>query len=190
MSDAVEFFVALIPRRKNRLIPFRVGNFAKNRPDEKGVEAQATLASACLPNRPPTPFTGPVRLDVAFRMPIPGGWPEWKRTAAIAGTLHHTKRPDRGNLLKLLEDALRGAFYSDDSLVVAGDVSKSYGQIPGYEIRLTPLVQATKPERAPKSKKAKASEMVVVSQGPVAVVETPFVREPSATPPAGSPMPW
>ena len=29
-----------------------------------------------------------------------------------------TKRPDLGNLIKLLEDALRGAVYTDDALIV------------------------------------------------------------------------
>lgn len=148
MIEALSFFVPMVPRRKNRLKIVRVGGFHKLAPDEKGKEAQDTLAARTYEHRPSSPINGPVRLDVAFVMPIPTGWPAWKKTAAREGRFHHVSRPDRGNLLKLLEDALKGPFYSDDSVVVAGNVAKSYGDVSGYKITLSPLHQATRASEA------------------------------------------
>lgn len=180
MSDPITFFVSMIPRQKNQLRAFKIGGFARVVPGKDTQENQATLASLMAPYRPSVPFSCPVRVHVMFVMPIPLGWPEWKKLAAREGCFHHVSRPDRGNLLKLLEDALTGPFLADDSLIVGGLVEKSYGDVPGYGVTLTPLPQATKPERVAKAPRAKKPECVAkapVSQGPIAVVETPLVRE-------------
>lgn len=134
----------MMPRRKNRLRIVKIGRFSKLAPDEDGKQAQETLAARVVEHRPPVPFAGPVRLDVTFVMPIPKGWPAWKHAAALGGRVYPTSRPDRGNLLKLLEDALKGLFYADDSLVVGGDVAKRYGDVPGYRIVLEELSEATR----------------------------------------------
>lgn len=151
--NALSFFVSMVPRRKNRLQIVKVGGFSKLAPDAKGAQSQETLASLIAPYRPPVPLNGPVRLDVSFVMPIPSGWPEWKRAAALEGRLHHVSRPDRGNLLKLCEDAMTGPFLTDDSRIVGGVVEKIYGVTPGYQIRLQELEQAQKPVRVKKPKR-------------------------------------
>lgn len=146
--NRLEFFVAMTPRKKNNLKPFRRGNFVRLHYDAKTKQAQETLAARVYEHRPSAPWDNPVRLDVVFVMPIPDGWPLWKKKAALEGRFHHVSRPDRGNLLKLLEDALKGPFYTDDSAVVTGDVGKAYGEVPGYRIVLTELAQATRETEA------------------------------------------
>ena len=141
-SPSITFFVSMIPRQKNKLRAFKIGGFARVVPGKDTAQNQATLASLCAPYRPEIPFSGPVRLDVTFVFAIPKGWPEWKKTAARQGDWHHVSRPDRGNLLKLLEDALTGPFLADDSQIVGGEVAKRYGDVPGYEIKIEPLGQA------------------------------------------------
>lgn len=69
------------------------------------------------------PFDGPLQMDVICvfpnrkkprkRVPRPRRW--------------HTKKKDRDNLLKLIQDAGNGILYHDDSQVVAGDVVKLIG---------------------------------------------------------------
>jgi crossover junction endodeoxyribonuclease RusA len=48
-------------------------------------------------------------------------------------------RPDRGKLLRAVEDALTGVIYADDSQVVGGDVVKSWGPTDCVEIHVAPL---------------------------------------------------
>ena len=141
----LEFFVAQRPRQKGnskRLI--RVGRARRPmlvpRRDDK--LAEDALAARVMEFRPPQPFLGPVRLDVTFCMPVPRSWPQRRHEAALAGRELPAVRPDRGNLLKLVEDALEGPFYADDGQIVAGDVAKVYAEVPGYRIKLTPLLEA------------------------------------------------
>ena len=64
-------------------------------------------------------------LDVVFVFPIPARRRKGKR-ALVPGT-PHVQRPDRGNLLKMVEDVLEGIVYADDCVVCAGDVRKEWG---------------------------------------------------------------
>jgi Holliday junction resolvase RusA-like endonuclease len=47
-----------------------------------------------------------------------------------------TGRPDRGKLLRCVEDALQGIIYCDDALICGGPVNKRYGPVPGAQIWL------------------------------------------------------
>lgn len=146
MSESLSFFVAMKPKQKGN--SKRIVKFGKRFSligDEKARQAEQTLTALLLPHRPPEPFRGPVRLDVTFVFPVAESWPAWKKQAAHDGRLRHVSTPDRGNCLKLVEDAMNGLFYVDDSQVVDGRVEKEYGPRPGYQITLTPLLQAEKP---------------------------------------------
>ncbi len=79
-------------------------------------------------------FTGPLALRVIFRMPVPPSWSAKKKAAAIAGSVHHVSRPDFGNLLKSVEDAMNGVVYKDDSAIVSVSGHKCYDDFPGVEI--------------------------------------------------------
>lgn len=105
--------------------------------------AESALVDALLvhPSRPSSPLSGPLRLDVEAVVSVPSGWSRKKREAALSGELRPTTRPDRGNYLKLAEDALQAAGYlADDSNVVEGDVRKSYGNPPGWRFALGVVV--------------------------------------------------
>jgi Holliday junction resolvase RusA-like endonuclease len=54
--------------------------------------------------------------------------PYWKESA-----------PDRDNADKILLDALKGMFWRDDSIVVAGPVIKQYSEIPRTEIYINKI---------------------------------------------------
>jgi Holliday junction resolvase RusA-like endonuclease len=115
--------------------------------------------------RPPgwRPYLGPVRLDVTFYFARPkksrGAAPPYPSSGGSVG--------DRGNYLKLLEDALQGGVYADDRQVVAGEVAKAWaldGRA-GYRVRVTALADEdpARPEgaeppvpRPPRPRKAPA----------------------------------
>ena len=86
------------------------------------------------------PFFGPVRLDVNFYMPIPKSTSGIKRRQMLSGMIHHIGKPDRSNLLKFIEDCLQAAeAISNDSIIVAGETQKIYGEEPQTIIRLTEI---------------------------------------------------
>jgi Holliday junction resolvase RusA-like endonuclease len=85
----------------------------------------------------PTAHEGPVIMDLFFYLPRPKSLP--KRV------VHHLKKPDKGNLEKGVEDALKGLIWRDDSQVIDGRVRKQYGDPPRVVIALQ-LFDATEPE--------------------------------------------
>lgn len=87
-------------------------------------ERQERVAELARPYAPPRPLLGSVRLSVTFVMP-------------------DRRRVDRGNLLKLIEDALEGDFYVDDSQIESGEVRKRLAfptEGSGYEIVISGLL--------------------------------------------------
>jgi Holliday junction resolvase RusA-like endonuclease len=70
------------------------------------------------------PWTGPVRLNVRFGMPVPASLSKRKRAAMVS--TRHTKKPDASNLLKAVEDALNGILWADDGQIADLALVKSY----------------------------------------------------------------
>lgn len=102
---------------------------------------------ACARDAAPTELLrGPLRVDFAFIMPRPQAHytkPTKKRpgTALRDDAPHyHTKKPDRTKLMRSTEDALTGVIWADDTLIVAGETTKIYGEKPGCHITITPLL--------------------------------------------------
>ena len=63
-----------------------------------------------------------------------------KREAALAGKLRPTTKPDVSNVLKGVEDALKGVWYVDDSQIVGyGELGKWYAERPRIEIAMQVL---------------------------------------------------
>jgi len=85
----------------------------------------------------PTAHEGPVVMDLFFYLPRPKSLP--KRVK------HHLKKPDKGNLEKGVEDALKGLIWRDDSQVIDGRTRKQYGDPPRVVIALQ-LFDAAEPE--------------------------------------------
>lgn len=152
----MEFFIAATPAQKGnskriirvprRGLPpaLRIASSVKDKAAEMAV---ARLALAYRPGRP---LEGPLRLDATFCMPVPPSWSRRQRAEALAGLRYPIggNRLDRGNMLKLLEDALQLAgFYQHDGQIVDGAVRKVYSATPGYRVRLEPLVAFATPDQ-------------------------------------------
>lgn len=87
------------------------------------------------------PLAAAVRLDVAVDLPIPPLSQEhplsW-RVRALAGEPDagpiEEGTADRGNLLKMIEDAARGLLYADDAQVLTGPAAKRWSTSPGWHV--------------------------------------------------------
>lgn len=90
------------------------------------------------------PLTVPVAMDVVFMMPIPKSTSKTKTAAMMNGTIHHMKRPDVDNMLKLVNDVLNNLVFKDDSQVIEIHARKIYSSKPGTYIRIIPVENQTK----------------------------------------------
>ena len=84
-------------------------------------------------------MTGPIILSVTFFMPIPKSTSGIKKRQMANGIIHHIKKPDVDNLLKLVCDALNQTIFSDDSQIIEVRAKKIYSNNPGTSIRIIPL---------------------------------------------------
>lgn len=100
-------------------------------------EAELKFAAIeVMGDRPP--LEGPLRLDMKVVVPIPSSWPKKKQSAARAGELLPTGKPDWDNFGKVV-DAGNMVVWVDDSQIVDGRVTKAYGDKPGMWIRVSPV---------------------------------------------------
>jgi Holliday junction resolvase RusA-like endonuclease len=142
MGKRIEFFVPGIPKSKNERRAFVVGGRAVMTNPAKTVQAQRAFAAVAAENRPPAPWTGPVRLMATFVMPIARSWKRADQEAARAGTKRPTSRPDLSRLVVLIEDAMSGVFYADDSQIVESITSKIHGDVTGTRV----VVESLEPD--------------------------------------------
>ena len=80
--------------------------------------------------------TGPVVVDLTFSFVPPKSWPDWKREAAIAGSIRNTSKPDLDNLTKCL-DAFNGIVFEDDSQISSIVAKKRYAEKSGIRVCVT-----------------------------------------------------
>lgn len=87
-------------------------------------------------------LTNPVRIDALFVMERPQyhyRTGKFKHLLRDDAPHYHTTKPDRGKLLRAVEDALTKTVYIDDGQSVKGDVVKIYGDKPGVILKITDL---------------------------------------------------
>jgi Holliday junction resolvase RusA-like endonuclease len=78
------------------------------------------------------PLTGPVRMDFIAKFPFPKKMSGVNRLA----THWHTARPDKSNVEKIIEDALKGFVWLDDSQVSSGYSEKIYADEPLVHVKV------------------------------------------------------
>lgn len=101
-------------------------------PDSK--DWKRTVMAQALPARPAQLLVGPLVAEFTFFLPRPKSAP--KRV------VRPVTKPDLSNLLKGVEDALRGIVYADDSQLVDLRVSKTFADaacLPGIHILIEEL---------------------------------------------------
>ena len=104
---------------------------------------QHKLIALMYEHRPPEPLQGALALGVRAYLPIPKSKPKKWQTAALAGIIRPTTKPDFDNLIKQIKDCCNRAFWEDDKQVVEylPGTGKYYndGRGPRWEIEITEL---------------------------------------------------
>jgi Holliday junction resolvase RusA-like endonuclease len=121
-----------LQRNRHRIVKKKgggqfVANYlpAESRSEQGAVRMFASLAMAGRP-----PLEGPLDLRMTAFMPVPPSWSQKKQRAALDGLIYPTGKPDCSNLVKLVEDAMLGVCYRDDSQIVSLHVWKAYSDRP------------------------------------------------------------
>lgn len=82
---------------------------------------------------------GPIALWVKVYRPIPKSFSKKKQKLAEIGRIRPTTKPDVSNYIKIIEDALNGVIWKDDSQIVRLLVDKYYSEKPRIEIEVEEL---------------------------------------------------
>ncbi|WP_315305556.1 RusA family crossover junction endodeoxyribonuclease [Selenomonas noxia] len=118
----------------------RQGGFVKAYDPAKSRDYKSYVRMIAAQNAPVTPVEGAIEFSLRIYRAIPKGMPKYKREAAKAGTLRPVTKPDVSNVLKGVEDALKGVWYKDDSQIVGyGVLGKWYDERPRIEIMMREL---------------------------------------------------
>ncbi|MED3732535.1 RusA family crossover junction endodeoxyribonuclease [Geobacillus stearothermophilus] len=103
---------------------------------KKSRDFKHYLKLAASKHRPEKLLKGPISLVVKVYKPTLKSFSKKKKAAAEAGQLRPTTKPDVSNYLKLIEDALTGVIWKDDSQIIDCSISKYYSETPRTEIQI------------------------------------------------------
>jgi len=118
----------------------RQGGFVKAYDPAKSRDYKSYVRLIAAQNAPVTPVEGAIEFSLRIYRAIPKGMPKYKREAAKAWALRPVTKPDVSNVLKGVEDALKGVWYKDDSQIVGyGVLGKWYDERPRIEIMMREL---------------------------------------------------
>ena len=136
--STIEFQVLGVPIPKGRPKFRRLGSFVTAYTPAKTKKAEAVIAKAFKERFPhfQLPDSDKVMLRVIFFMPIPKSTSKIRRKQMIEKSEYHTKKPDLDNLVKLVQDALNGVAWKDDSHIVFTQAIKCYGETPKTDIEI------------------------------------------------------
>ena len=118
----------------------RQDGFVKAYDPAKSRDYKSYVRLIAAQNAPVTPVEGAIEFSLRIYRAIPKGMPKYKREAAKEGRLRPVTKPDVSNVLKGVEDALKGVWYKDDSQIVGyGVLGKWYDERPRIEIMMREL---------------------------------------------------
>lgn len=117
----ISFIIYIDPVAKGRPRITRTGHAYTPTTTRLFENALRALAAPYKPNKP---LTGPLHVDVVFRLKKPK---KSKNTYPIV-------RPDTDNFLKAVLDCGNGIFWEDDSQIVEIHAQKVYSEKPAIEI--------------------------------------------------------
>lgn len=135
-DDTIVIVLAGAPMGKERVRMTRQGHAytperTVNYESRLALAAQQVMAGRAL-------LDGPIEVSVEAHMPVAESKPRKWKSAALAGDIRPTKKPDWDNFGKIL-DALNLVVWVDDSQIVEGRVQKFYSDQPRMEIHVRPL---------------------------------------------------
>lgn len=135
----LNIIIDAIPIGKARPRVTTRGGFAHAYTPKKTKDAEAEYRQLIALQLPKgfKPFTGALKVDMVFGMPVPSSVSNKKRTAMIGKP--HVKKPDCTNIYKAVEDSANGLLWSDDSQICELTALKVYAEKPFIKIVVTDL---------------------------------------------------
>lgn len=121
----------------------RRGNFVTAYEPKKSRTFKSLVSEMAQLKKPEKLIESAVNMSVKIYRGVPKSWSGKKTTAALAGTIRPTGRPDLDNYIKLVSDAINAVILRDDSQVVSLDGSgKWYSETPRVEVIITEIGQS------------------------------------------------
>ncbi len=116
------------PRTKSQAVMSKSGRmfahtYEPGKKDSPARQWKADIKQEAIKHKPPTPFRGPVGVEIVFYFPRPA---RLCRKIDAMGPIPHVCKPDRDNCEKAVLDALKGILFVDDCQVYQGEVRKFY----------------------------------------------------------------
>jgi Holliday junction resolvase RusA-like endonuclease len=133
--NQIEFFVRMDPIAQGRPKFSSVGGFTRAYDPKKSRDAKSYIRLAAveaLKGKPP--MEGPLVVKITSVKPIPKAASKKKTKEMLDERIVPITKPDVSNYLKLVEDALNGVAWRDDSQIVDCASGKRYGLVPGFHI--------------------------------------------------------
>lgn len=144
MKKSYSFVVPGVPVAQGRPRFSKANGFVVAYDPEKSKNYKAIIAYIANLKGPRIPLDCPVRLSLKIFLPIPKSFSKKKHAEAVAGEIRPTKKPDVSNVLKGVEDAIKGIIYRDDSQIVEyGIIGKWYSEKPRIEVRVEIIEENT-----------------------------------------------
>jgi Holliday junction resolvase RusA-like endonuclease len=126
-SETVDFVIPGQPVGKGRPKFARRGNFVTTYTPEKTASYENLVkVAAQTAMKGANPLAVAVSAVIVLRVMPPASWPQKKRTAALAGEIRPTSKPDIDNVIKGIFDAMNDIVFLDDKQVVDLYVRKEY----------------------------------------------------------------
>lgn len=113
--------IPITPKAKQS---WRLSNNSRYNPSAKGMQVVRGYIRKAMDEHGYSILEGPLLVVLHFRIPTPQGAKPIPR--ALKHLWPHTSRPDGDNLEKLINDALNGTLWKDDSQIAWVLRSKSY----------------------------------------------------------------
>lgn len=105
---------------------------------KKTVTYESCVVNAFVQAYPEwSPLTGAVCISITAYFDIPKSYSKKAQALIKTGQAWPVKRPDSGNIEKMITDALNGIAYKDDCQIVWGLTRKVYGEPARVEIEIT-----------------------------------------------------
>lgn len=128
----IKFIIPGDPVGKGRPRFGRRGNFVQTYTPDKTVNYETLVKLEYERQCGDYRFDDETPLDMrifAF-LPIPKSVSKKKRQAMIDKKIRPIKKPDSSNITKIIEDALNGIAYKDDTQIVDSQIRRFYGETP------------------------------------------------------------
>lgn len=133
----IEFFVRMEPVAQGRPKFSTAGGFSKAYDPQKSRDAKSYIRLAAVEALAgQAPLEGPLVIHITTIRPVPKAASQRKVKEMIAGLIVPTTKPDVSNYIKLVEDALNGVAWLDDSQIVDSYSGKRFGMVPGFQVNI------------------------------------------------------